>query len=131
VQPVHSRDSHSNSNTSSSVHQPTSIIVRTKYKPKSSKVVPVKQSDGSTSGGTANWLFNVNSSHPTYYLVLMMPGFWITPKFSSIICGSRLTSARLLMMKIGEHLLPAEHDLLKVLLFNREAALAWTMEGKG
>jgi hypothetical protein len=35
------------------------------------------------------------------------------------------------MMKIGKHLLPAECDLLKALLFNREAALAWTMEEKG
>jgi hypothetical protein len=55
MQPVHSRDFYGNLNTSS-IHQPTSVMVRTKYKSKSSKVIPVKQSDGTIPGGSANLL---------------------------------------------------------------------------
>ena len=56
---------------------------------------------------------------------------YLTPKFSDIPQGSRLTTERIMKLKIGEDLQEMERQLLLQMLFNREKALAWTFEEIG
>ena len=49
----------------------------------------------------------------------------ITPKFSDIPHGSRLTQERITEIDIGTELWPQERELLLILMFNREAAIAF------
>ena len=48
---------------------------------------------------------------------------YLTPKFSDIPRGSRLTLERIKTLKIGEDITPKERELLLVILFNREKVL--------
>ena len=50
---------------------------------------------------------------------------WITPKFSTIPQGTRLTEERIADLDTGTELWPREKELLIALLFNREAAIAF------
>src|SRR5205807_9995866 len=56
---------------------------------------------------------------------------YLIPKFSSIRSGERLRAGRIMKMKIGEELWPAERDLLMEMLYNREAAIAFDSSEKG
>jgi hypothetical protein len=47
---------------------------------------------------------------------------WLTPKFSTIARGARLTQERVERMIVGDS---QEKNLMLEMLYNREAALAW------
>src|SRR5438045_8845145 len=55
----------------------------------------------------------------------------LTPKFSDIKRGSRLTKERLENLIIGEGLTPQEQDVFVEMLFNHEKALAFEWAHKG
>ena len=55
----------------------------------------------------------------------------LVPKFSTIKRGERLTPERLAKLEMGKELRPAERKLLKEMLFNREAAIAFDSAEKG
>jgi hypothetical protein len=50
---------------------------------------------------------------------------WITPKFSDIQKGSRLTEERIKDLIVGDSLWPKERELFIKVLYNREKALAF------
>lgn len=56
---------------------------------------------------------------------------WLIPKFSGLAKGARLTPERLQRMRIGDELTEQEKDLFTEMLYNREAALAWTFAEMG
>ena len=55
---------------------------------------------------------------------------WITPKFSTLPQGSRLTEVRIVFLDIGAELSRNEKELLMALLFNTEAAIAFDWQEK-
>jgi hypothetical protein len=115
--------------------QRVALRVRTMYKKKKDKVRPVdvSTSDGTKPGGTEDWhdkavneerrqgLDRPRSYHDRY----------LTPKFSDIPRGSRLTPERIATLKVGEDMTKKERELLLEMLFNREKALAWAFEEIG
>ena len=107
--------------------------VRTLYKRKAVKVVPVDKahSAGIKPSGEEGWrerLIKEEKERKLYEGAY--PGVLI-PKFSTIKRGRRLTQARKTKLNIGEHLTTNERDLLLEMLFNREAAIAFDSEEKG
>lgn len=107
--------------------------VRTKYKRKGVKVKPVKAADGTAPGGDPNWLQKRLDREKRLGLDKPKGPFdrWLTPKFSNIPRGTRLTPERIETLHISPRLRPKEREMLIEMLYNREAALAWTMEEKG
>ena len=109
-----------------SVRINTDVRVDTMYKTKDKKVRPVDLgvSDGSRPRGVDNWKEVVMADE----LPTRERGDFdhlITPKFSKILRGSRLTAERVDAMVVGGGLLPRERELLIALLYNREKALAF------
>lgn len=103
--------------------------VATLYKRKAQRTLPVNSSDsdGTVPGGRSDWreraiarekALGLNQPREEYDRL-------ITPKFSDIPRGSRLTPERIAEMKIGTELWPEEKVLLLHILYNREKALAW------
>ena len=109
--------------------------VRTMYKRKKDKVRPVdvSQSDGSKPGGTEDWHEKAveEERRSGYNMPRAKYDQYLTPKFSDIPRGSRLTPERIETLKIGEDVTPEERELLLAMLFNREKALAWTFDEIG
>lgn len=107
----------------------------TLYKRKADKVRPVDsdQSDGCAPGGDESWKTNVlkEEALKTANRPKGKYDHWLTPKFSDIATGSRLTPERAEKMLVGDELTSAEKDILLELLYNREAALAWDFEHIG
>lgn len=111
------------------------IFVLTAFKKKAQKVKPLNsdKSDGSTTLITREWklqaiqdakdkgLDQPREPHDKFFI----------PKFSSIKKGSRLTEERKSKLIIGDFMTAEEKNLLTNMLFNREAALAWTFAEKG
>ena len=101
--------------------------VRTMYKRKKDKVRPVdvSQSDGSKPGGTEDWHEKAveEERRSGYNMPRAKYDQYLTPKFSDIPRGSRLTPERIETLKIGEDVTPKERELLLVILFNREKVL--------
>ncbi len=56
---------------------------------------------------------------------------WITPKFSDIIKGSRLTAERIKDLKLRDSLWPAEREVLIEILYNQEKVLAFDFSQLG
>jgi hypothetical protein len=56
---------------------------------------------------------------------------FVLPRTATFPKGQRLTAERAEKLVIGDDVRPAERDLLMEVLFNREAALAWTFEEMG
>ena len=107
--------------------------VRTLYKRKAVKVVPVDEahSAGIKPSGEAGWRERLIKEEKERGLDGgAYPGVLI-PKFSTIERGRRLTQARIRKLNIGEHLTTNERDLLLEMLFNREAAIAFDAAEKG
>ncbi|KAK6215417.1 putative gag-pol poly protein [Colletotrichum tabaci] len=106
-----------------------SAKVNTMYKRKDQKVQPVDDapSDGSTPDGDPHWKLKKLEEIKDKLQDRSGPfGDLITPKFSIIEPGSRLTNDRLeTILKDCQHLLPREKELFKQILLNREKALAW------
>ena len=102
------------------------VQVATAYKRKAQKVRPVDrpQGDGSRPGGDANWKDKLFEEAR----LRMQKGpfdHWLTPKFSEVSRGCRLTPERVRKLIIGPDLTPQERDLLVEMLHYREAALAF------
>ena len=97
----------------------------TAYKTKANKVRPVDpgETDGSKPGGTLDWFERSKADD-----IPSQPGLysdWITPKFSGIQRGSRLTDERIKDLIVGDSLWPKERELFIEVLYNREKALAF------
>lgn len=104
------------------------VAVRTAYKTKDRKVRPVDsdRTDGSHPAGTLYWLEPILQKEVSRPLLPEMPyDEWLTPKFSTIPVGSRLTPERISKLEVGSFLSEEEKKLLHRVLFNREAALSW------
>ena len=107
--------------------------VRTLYKRKAVKVVPVDEahSAGIKPSGEEGWRERLikekkeRGLHGGAY-----PGVLI-PKFLTIERGRLLTQACIQKLNIGDHLTTNERDLLLEMLFNREAAIAFDSAEKG
>ena len=107
--------------------------VRTLYKRKAVKVVPVDEahSAGIKPSGEEGWRERLIKEEKERGLDGgAYPGELI-PKFLTIEQGRRLTQARIRKLDIGEHLTTNERDLLHEMLFNREAAIAFDSAEKG
>ena len=101
--------------------------VRTLYKRKAVKVVPVDQehSAGIKPSGEEGWRERLIKKEKKRGLDGgAYPGVLI-PKFSTIERGRRLTQERIRKLNIGAHPTTNERDLLLEMLFNREAAIAF------
>ena len=97
----------------------------TAYKTKANKVRPVDpgETDGSKPGGTLDWFERSKADD-----IPSQPGLysdWITPKFSGIQRGSRLTDERIKDLIVGDSLWPKERELFIEVLYNREKALTF------
>jgi hypothetical protein len=115
--------------------RPTDVKVNTLFKRKGVKVHPVDDhpSDGTTPEGDPYW------KEKRWELVqgLMEAGTpysdFITPKFSLLEKGERLTSERMqgLMDQVEDILKPEEKKIFQQILWNREASLAWDFDECG
>ena len=98
------------------------------YKNKATKVHPLDnvRSDGSVPKGTAKWKLQTWEEVKSRIDWDAPLAEHLTPKFSTIEPGSRLTEERIkgLMKDIDEHLSAEEQNLLLECLRRREAALA-------
>ena len=102
----------------------------TAYKKKKDKIRPLDQvTDGAGTGGDPDYLIKCEAKEQ--YQRGGQFDKWLTPKFSDIVRGTRLTTERLTEMDVGTDLWPKEIQLLKELLYNREAAIAFTWQEKG
>jgi hypothetical protein len=99
--------------------------VATAYKKKADKVRPVDpgETDGSKPGGCLDWLEKSKADDVPCQLGPYSD--WITPKFSDIQKGSRLTEERIKDLIVGDSLWPKEKELFINVLYNREKALAF------
>ena len=107
--------------------------VRTRYKRKAVKVVPVDEahSVGIKPSGEEAWRERLIKEEKERGLDEgAYPGVLI-PKFSTIERGRRLTQAWIRKLNIGDRLTTNERDLSLEMLFNREAAIAFDSAGKG
>jgi hypothetical protein len=100
--------------------------VATAYKTKANKVrlVDLGDSDGSKLRGRSDWFERSKADD----VLCQDPGLysnWITPKFSDIPKGSRLTKERIKDLIVGDSLWPKEKELLIEMLYNCEKALAF------
>ena len=98
------------------------------YKRKAQKVNPVDhdQSDGSKPDGRKDWKERCIEAEAKRPPQPRGPfDQWITPKFSDIPRGSRLTQERCDQLQIGKMVTQEEKTLIIEMLFNREAALSW------
>lgn len=108
--------------------------VYTMYKPKSRKVQPLDNvtSDGSVPEGDPKWRDKAWAKVEARATKKHKFDELVTPKFSDIQKGSRLTQERLAeILATCEHLTPGEQELLAHVLFNREKALAWEFKDCG
>jgi hypothetical protein len=111
------------------------IRVNTLYKRKGVKIHPIDDlpSDGSVPEGDPHW----KSKKMAEIASRMEKGGkysdFLTPKFSTLEKGSRLTKERLAEMvdQTNETLSKEEQDIFATILYNREAALAWDFEDCG
>jgi RNase H-like domain found in reverse transcriptase/Integrase zinc binding domain/Reverse transcriptase (RNA-dependent DNA polymerase) len=106
----------------------TAVGVFAAYKRKAQKVRPVDsgETDGQAPGGKTEWKQLAKEREREQPRA--PPGKydqWITPKFSAIARGARLTPERADRMIVGEDLTDKERDVMLEMLYNREAALAW------
>jgi hypothetical protein len=99
--------------------------VATAYKKKADKVRPVDpgETDGSKPRGCLDWLEKSKADDVPCQLGSYSD--WITPKFSDIQKGSRLTEERIKDLIVGDSLWPKERELFIEVLYNREKALAF------
>ena len=107
--------------------------VRTLYKRKAVKVVPVDEarSAGIKPSGEEGWRERLIKEEKERGLDGgAYPGVLI-PKFSTIKWGRQLTQARIRKLNIREHLTTNKRDLLLEMLFNREEAIAFDSAEKG
>ena len=107
--------------------------VRTLYKGKAVKVVPVDEahSVGIKPSGEEGWRERLIKEEKEGGLDGgAYPGVLI-PKFSTIERGRWLTQSRIRKLNIGDHLTANERDLLLEMLFIREAAIAFDSAEKG
>jgi len=100
--------------------------VATAYKTKANKVRPVdpRKTDGSKPRGCLDW-FEMSKAND---VPCQDPGQfpdWITPKFSSVQKGSRLTEKRIKDLVVGDNLWLRERELFLEMLYNREKAIAF------
>ena len=109
------------------------VPVSTAYKRKKDKVRPLDQpTNGEGTGGDLFFLEKCEKQEKLEGRHTPKEPFdvWITPKFSNIPHGSRLTEERIAELDIGAEVWPREKDLLMTLLFNREAAIAFDWQEK-
>ena len=110
------------------------IPVSTAYKREKDKIRPLDQPTiGEGTGGDPLFLERCDKQEAQQGRHTQKGPFdmWITPKFSTIQQGSRLTEERIADLDIGAELWPCETELLMALLFNREAAIAFDWQEKG
>lgn len=106
--------------------------VYTAYKRKDRKVRPVDYGGAldASVGGDPKWRERaIARERPP-----LVPGKfdkWLTPKFSDIPRGARLTEERIGTLDIGSDLWPCERQVLIELLYNREAAISFDFKEMG
>jgi hypothetical protein len=99
--------------------------VSTAYKTKANKVRPVDpgQTDSSKPGRCLDWLEKSKASdvpcEPRLYAE------WITPKFSDVCKGTRLTEEQVKALVVRDNLWPEEKEVFLEMLYNQEKALAF------
>jgi len=100
--------------------------VATAYKAKARKVRPVDPNgtDGTMPGGMLDWLEKSKEKDVVCWARGLYDD-WISPKFSGIARGSRLTEERLQKLVVGEWLWPRERKLFTEMCYNREKAFAF------
>ena len=98
----------------------------TTYKTKANKVrlVDPGETDGSKPRGCLDWLER-SKIDDVLCLESRLYSDWITPKFSDVQKGSRLTDERIKDLVVGDSLWPKEKELFIEVLYNREKALAF------
>ena len=105
-------------------------VVSTANKRTKDKIRPLDHvTDGEGTGGDPEYLEKCEQGE-TYQKGGPFD-MWLTPKFSSIVRGSRLTKERLEDMDIGAELWPHEKEILVELLYNGEKAIAFDWQEKG
>ena len=111
------------------------VRIDTMYKKKAQKTTPVNSSvsDGSVPGGQTGWksLLAPEITAQSWEGLKGKFGEFLTPKFSKLAQGSRLTPERVERMMIGPELWPKERELLMEMFYRREAALSWTFDEIG
>ena len=99
------------------------------YKRKADKVLPVGEGvlDGTSPGGDRGWKLKRIEAEKARGLLWPPRKFdhWLTPKFSDMPRGERLTNERAAKLVVGEELWPKERELFLEMLYNREKALAF------
>jgi hypothetical protein len=124
------RDAHTVFAVSEAQNACGAVEVNTLYKKKADKVRPLDTAlrDGSMPDGNPNWREDIlqeqrrslNPSRvPGAFDHLFEPRYWKKPR------GCRITPERWEKMVINEGIWPAEKELLKAMVYNREKALAW------
>ena len=56
---------------------------------------------------------------------------WLIPKFLTTEQGSQLTNEQIASMMVGPDITPQERELLAKMLYNREAAIAFSFKKMG
>lgn len=109
------------------------VRVRTMYKRKADKILPVNSSvsDGSKPGGVSNWRERAIAREEKSPLQPNRYPQWLRPRQALFAVGARLTPERAERMKIGDELTPQERDVFLEMLYNREGALAWAFNEIG
>ena len=108
-------------------------VAGAKYKKVGKKVKPVDlgSSDGSMPAGDPLWREKAIARERPKLDPTDKFAPWLYPKFSKLQKGTRLTPERLTKLRVGPNLTVNERLMLVEMLFNREAAIAWTFEEMG
>ena len=101
----------------------------TLYKWKKDKILPANQLHmrGLKPGGDEDWKIKlVGNLSP-----VNIKYSWLSPKFSNILKGTRLTVERFAGLKIGTGITNQENKILMQVLYNREAGIVFDFTEKG
>jgi len=85
--------------------------------------VDPREIDGSKPGGCLDWLEKSKANDILCELGLYSE--WITPKFSDIRKGTRLTDERIKDLIVGDSLWLKEKEVFLEMLYNQEKAIAF------
>jgi hypothetical protein len=109
--------------------------IRTLYKRKAEKVLPVNQPrlKAEGPGGERRWKEKVLEQEKELLRDRPLSKWdeWLIPRFAKTPEGTRLTPERFANLKIGKELRPQEREVLNRILLNREMAISWEFKEMG